>query len=110
MQYVYRFEKQAAAPLTEDRMSSLALEYGELELRYYAPDGIDTQTPHDRDEVYFVVEGRGRFFCDGAREEFGPGDAIFVPAGAEHRFEEWVGKLAVWVVFYGPIGGSPKSD
>ena len=30
---------------------------------------------------------------------------IWVPAGAEHRFEDFSDDLAVWVVFYGPEGG-----
>lgn len=34
-----------------------------------------------------------------------PGDFLFVPAGVEHRFEEFTDDLAVWVVFYGPDGG-----
>ena len=37
--------------------------------------------------------------------DFGPGDLLFVPAGVEHRFEEFSDDLAVWVVFYGPDGG-----
>ncbi len=36
---------------------------------------------------------------------FGPGDALFVPAGAVHRFEEFSEDFAAWVVFYGPEGG-----
>jgi hypothetical protein len=30
---------------------------------------------------------------------------LFVPAGAEHRFEDFTDDLTVWVVFYGPEGG-----
>jgi hypothetical protein len=28
-----------------------------------------------------------------------------VPAGVEHRFEQFTDDLAVWVVFFGPEGG-----
>jgi hypothetical protein len=31
-----------------------------------------------------------------------------VPAGVEHRFEEFTEDLAVWVIFYGPEGGEGR--
>ena len=80
-------------------------EHGTLQVEIYAPRGTDPQQPHSRDEVYVVVSGTGKFHCDGAREPFGPGDFLFVPAGVEHRFEDFTDDLVVWVVFYGPEGG-----
>src|SRR5262249_42457169 len=71
----------------------------------FAPRGVDTQTPHRRDEVYVVVRGAGWFVNGPDRHRLGPGDLLFVPAGVEHRFEEFSDDLAVWVVFYGPEGG-----
>ena len=79
--------------------------HGSLRVEVYAPRGLDAQQPHDRDEVYVVGAGAGVFFCDGARERFGPGDFLFVPAGVAHRFEDFTDDLAVWVLFYGPEGG-----
>src|SRR4051794_28763777 len=79
--------------------------HGTLSVELYAPRGNDPQTPHTRDEVYVVVTGRGEFVNDGARQRFGPGDLLFVPAQVEHRFENFTDDLAVWVVFYGPEGG-----
>ncbi|HEY6572923.1 MAG TPA: cupin domain-containing protein, partial [Candidatus Eisenbacteria bacterium] len=58
-----------------------------------------------RDEVYVVISGSGKFLNGVARRPFGPGDFLFVPAGVEHRFEEFSDDLAVWVIFYGPEGG-----
>jgi mannose-6-phosphate isomerase-like protein (cupin superfamily) len=55
--------------------------------------------------VYVVVLGKGYFVNAPDRHRFGPGDLFFVPAGVEHRFEEFTGKLAAWVIFYGPDGG-----
>lgn len=71
----------------------------------YAPRGTDPQTPHVRDEVYFVVSGSGEFVVAGERAPFAAGDALFVGAGIEHRFENFTGDFAAWVVFYGPEGG-----
>jgi mannose-6-phosphate isomerase-like protein (cupin superfamily) len=36
---------------------------------------------------------------------FGPGDALFVPAGMKHRFENFSDDFATWIMFYGPEGG-----
>ncbi len=78
---------------------------GELELELFAPRGRDTQQPHSRDELYFIVRGKGDFFIGGRRHAFGPGDALFAPAGVEHRFENFGDDFLTWVVFYGPEGG-----
>ncbi len=94
-----------AAPLPEGRRSALLFEHGSLELRHYAPRGTDPQTPHDRDELYVVASGRGSFVRGTERVRFGPNDVLFVPAGMEHRFEDFSEDLSVWVVFYGPKGG-----
>ena len=81
------------------------LEHGTMEVEVYAPRGHDPQEPHARDELYFVVAGSGAFVNGPDRHPFGPGDALFVPAGVEHRFEDFTDDLVVWVVFYGPEGG-----
>jgi mannose-6-phosphate isomerase-like protein (cupin superfamily) len=85
------------------------LRHGSLSLELYAPRGHDPQQPHERDELYVVVGGHGRFergdgeACE--RVPFGPGDVLFVPAGCPHRFVDFSADFAVWVVFYGPLGG-----
>jgi mannose-6-phosphate isomerase-like protein (cupin superfamily) len=84
-----------------------AFTHGSLAVELYAPVSSDPQTPHDRDEVYFVISGRGTFEVAGARSAFAPGDALFVAAGVEHRFENFSADFAAWVVFYGPVGGEP---
>ena len=81
------------------------LGHGSLEVEVYAPRGTDPQTPHTRDELYVVVSGNGEFVNGPGRHPFGPGDVLFVAAGVEHRFEDFIDDLVVWVVFYGPEGG-----
>jgi mannose-6-phosphate isomerase-like protein (cupin superfamily) len=80
-------------------------QHGTLAVELYAPRGTDPQTPHTRDEVYVVVEGRGTFRNGSERHPFERGDVLFVAAGVEHRFEQFSDDLAVWVFFYGPEGG-----
>ena len=79
--------------------------HGSLNVELYAPRGTDPQSPHTRDEVYVVIEGKGTFRNGTERHPFGPGDVLFVAAGVEHRFEAFSDDLAVWVFFYGPEGG-----
>jgi mannose-6-phosphate isomerase-like protein (cupin superfamily) len=81
------------------------LGHGSMEVEVYAPRGTDPQTPHNRDELYVVVSGSGEFVNGPERRPFGSGDVLFVPAGVEHRFEDFTDDLVVWVVFYGPEGG-----
>jgi len=93
------------APLPAGRRSAELLRHGSLELRYYAPRGMDPQAPHDRDELYIVVSGKGSLVRGGERVACGAGDALFVPAKMEHRFEDFSSDFAAWVVFFGPQGG-----
>ena len=79
--------------------------HGSLVVELYKPDKVDKQTPHTRDEVYIIASGNGRFFNAGVYVDFSPGDFLFVPAGAEHRFEKFTDDFSTWVLFYGPEGG-----
>lgn len=79
--------------------------HGSLVVELYKPDRIDRQTPHTRDEVYIIAAGTGRFYNEGTNIDFSPGDFIFVPAGAEHRFVDFTDDFTTWVLFYGPEGG-----
>jgi mannose-6-phosphate isomerase-like protein (cupin superfamily) len=90
-------------PLGEDSVG--VFEHGSLVVKLYTPRGSDTQTPHSRDEVYVVARGAGEFLSGGTRQPFGPLDVLFVPAGVEHRFENFSDDFAVWVFFYGAEGG-----
>lgn len=58
----------------------------------------DRQEPHANDEVYVVLEGSGALEVEGEQTRLREGEAIFVPAGADHR---WVGyeNLSVLVIF-----------
>ena len=82
-----------------------AMAHGSMELELYAPRGHDPQQPHRRDELYIVISGRGEFDNGGERVRFGPGDALFVPAGRPHRFVDFSADFATWVLFWGPEGG-----
>jgi mannose-6-phosphate isomerase-like protein (cupin superfamily) len=74
-----------------------------LELGVYvlvAPEP-DRQQPHADDEVYVVLEGHGTLEIDGEAVPLTEGEAVFVPAGAEHRFTGYE-NLSVLVIFARP--------
>ena len=81
------------------------LAHGTMSVELYAPRGTDGQTPHVQDELYFILQGAGEIVIAGERQACQPGDAFFVAAGAEHRFENFSNDFATWVVFWGPQGG-----
>ena len=60
----------------------------------------DRQQPHDRDELYVVLDGRGTLQIEDDEVALKEGQAVFVPAGAEHRFVGYEG-LSVLVIFAG---------
>lgn len=97
-----------AAPVEDGRASALLMRHGSMSLRYYAPRGVDAQTPHDQDELYLIAQGSGMFRRADTVQPFGPGDALFVPAGIAHRFEDFSDDFATWVVFYGAQGGESE--
>lgn len=93
---------QAVTASGDDRYGVL-LEYGTLEIGFYAPQGSDPQTPHDQDEAYVVHSGSGTFQLEGTEKAFEAGDVLFVPAGMEHRFRDFTADFGAWVVFCGPL-------
>jgi mannose-6-phosphate isomerase-like protein (cupin superfamily) len=92
-----------ALPLSPGRRSSEVFVDGDLEIRFYAPEGHDPQSPHDRDELYIVAAGRGKFRVGDRVDPFEPGALLYVAAREVHRFEEFSEDFAVWVVFHGPV-------
>ncbi|MGH9821058.1 MAG: cupin domain-containing protein [Pyrinomonadaceae bacterium] len=71
-----------------------------VRLVFFAPRGTDYQTFHDEDEFYFIASGTGEIVVDGDRSKCEAGDAFFVPAMAEHRFENFSPDFAAWAVFF----------
>jgi mannose-6-phosphate isomerase-like protein (cupin superfamily) len=98
-------EAQANLPGPAGEHSVSFLQRGTLNVKLSLPVPPNQQTPHEQDEVYVIIRGRGVLLHDGKRDPFEAGDLLFVAAGTEHRFEDFTEDLAVWVVFYGPPGG-----
>ncbi|GGG33762.1 hypothetical protein GCM10010964_22120 [Caldovatus sediminis] len=86
----FAFAAAALAPPGPGRCGARLLGRGALEARRYAPRGRHPQGPHGRDAVPVGVSG--------------PGDLLFAPAGAGHRFGDFP-DLAARVILRGPEGG-----
>ncbi|HET9058260.1 MAG TPA: cupin domain-containing protein [Chitinophagaceae bacterium] len=84
------------------------MHHGTLSVEYFAPKKVDTQEPHKQDEIYVIVSGYSVFYCGGRWMDCKKGDLIFVPAGMEHRFQNFSDDFATWVIFYGPDGGEKE--
>ena len=82
-----------------------ALEHGSMTVAQYASRGNDAQTPHTRDEVYFALAETDEFVHAGEYCSVAPGDALFVAAGIDHRFEHFSDDMAAWGVFCAPDRG-----
>ena len=92
-------------PPTDGNLAVPVFSSGSLEVELYSLQDVDTQQPHSRDEIYIVARGDGVFFDGEAWQRVSSGSFVFVPAGQEHRFEDFSDDFAVWVIFYGPEGG-----
>jgi mannose-6-phosphate isomerase-like protein (cupin superfamily) len=64
-------------------------------------ESIDTQLPHDEDEIYYVIEGREVIDVAGERRQVQPGSVVFVARHVEHRFVEIEADLSI-LVFFAP--------
>jgi mannose-6-phosphate isomerase-like protein (cupin superfamily) len=101
-------EMFARLPGPKGERFATAFEHYSLKTLIYAPVGSDPQQPHTQDEIYIVMSGRGDFVRGDEKVPFRTGDLLFVPAGLEHRFENFSADLKLWVAFYGPVGGEEK--
>jgi mannose-6-phosphate isomerase-like protein (cupin superfamily) len=74
------------------------------------PGAWDHQTPHEEDEVYFVVSGRATFEAGSERRDVSAGQVIYVAARQEHRFTDIVEELRVLVFFSAPGRTAPAQS
>ena len=96
------------AGLAGDARFHVGLRHGSMTVELYRPAGHDGQSPHRRDEVYIIRQGTARFARNGDVVAVAAGDTLFVPAGMDHRFEQFSADFDTWVVFWGPDGGEQE--
>ena len=70
--------------------------------------GEDRQSPHDADEVYYVLAGRATAVVEGDRIEVERGSVLFVGKDKDHRFVDITEDLSLLVFFATPGGGDDR--
>ena len=63
--------------------------------------GVDPQSPHTEDEVYYVVSGRAKIKVAEEDRDVQAGSIVYVAKNVEHRFHSIVEELRV-IVFFAP--------
>jgi mannose-6-phosphate isomerase-like protein (cupin superfamily) len=63
--------------------------------------GVDPQSPHTEDEVYYVVSGRAQIKVADEDRSVLEGSIVYVEKNVEHRFHSIKEELTV-IVFFAP--------
>jgi mannose-6-phosphate isomerase-like protein (cupin superfamily) len=59
----------------------------------------DKQSPHQEDEIYYVVRGKAKMRLGREERSISQGDVIFVEKNLEHRFFDIAEELELLVIF-----------
>ncbi len=68
----------------------------------------DMQSPHEEDEAYVVLEGKGRLKIESDEYEVKPGKILFVKRGTRHSFFDIEEDLTVLALFGSRHHGLPR--
>jgi mannose-6-phosphate isomerase-like protein (cupin superfamily) len=71
------------------------------------PGGVDPQSPHTEDEVYYVLSGKAQIKVADEDRAVQAGSVIYVAKNVEHRFHSIEEELTV-LVFFAPAEFSLK--
>ena len=63
--------------------------------------GQDPQQPHNEDELYYIINGKGMIHVDGEDRPVIPGTTIYVGANIVHYFHTITEDLTI-LVFFAP--------
>ncbi len=63
--------------------------------------GVDPQSPHTEDEVYYVVSGKAQIQVADENHAVQAGSIVYVTKNVEHRFHSIEEELTV-IVFFAP--------
>jgi mannose-6-phosphate isomerase-like protein (cupin superfamily) len=85
----------------------LASEKLSVGLSVWPAGSVDRQTPHEEDEVYYIIAGRGHIRVGAEDRRISPGSLVFVAAHVEHRFHDIEQDLRV-LVFWSPPHSSTR--
>lgn len=64
-------------------------------------NGIDSQSPHTEDEVYYVVSGKGKIKVADEDKDVNAGSIVYVAKNVEHKFHSIEEEITI-LVFFAP--------
>lgn len=64
-------------------------------------NGVDLQSPHTEDEVYYVVSGKGKIKVADEDRDVQAGSIVYVAKNVEHKFHSIEEELTI-LVFFAP--------
>jgi mannose-6-phosphate isomerase-like protein (cupin superfamily) len=71
--------------------------------------GIDPQSPHTEDEVYYLVSGRAKILVAEENRDVQAGSIVYVAKNVAHKFHSIEEELTV-LVFFAPAEYSRKDN
>jgi len=71
--------------------------------------GMDPQSPHTEDEVYYVVSGKAKIKVGDEERDVEAGSIVYVEKSAVHRFHSIEEELKL-LVFFAPAEYSRQND
>jgi len=88
---------------SSDRLYLEFLKVPDLSMGLYVlpAGGVDPQSPHTEDEVYYVVSGRAKIKVADEERLVQAGSIVYVAKNMEHRFHSIDEELTV-LVFFAP--------
>ncbi|OEU96063.1 cupin domain-containing protein [Streptomyces oceani] len=100
----FRLEELEAERSVNDGAYLRFLHQRNMSAGLYALDKgtVDTQQPHQQDEMYVVMSGRGSLTVGDETTQVARGSVVYVPARVPHRFHHISEDLRVLVVFSPP--------
>ena len=108
-EFNYPLEKLLKAHAEEGKLYHEFLRVPDMSAGLYilSAGSQDSQQPHSEDEMYYIIRGKGQFFCNGDDVSVSEGSVLYVPKQIEHRFHSIEEDLHI-LVFFAPEEGSQK--
>lgn len=99
----FEFSQLVSKQASNDRLYLEFLKVPDLSMGLYVlpAGGMDPQSPHSEDEVYYVVSGKARITVADEDVPVQAGSIVYVPRHVEHRFHSVEEELKL-LVFFAP--------
>ncbi|WP_299432409.1 cupin domain-containing protein [uncultured Meiothermus sp.] len=99
--YVFTLEQLEAQRVRAAKLYLEFLRVPSLSAGWYVLEAgaADPQNPHNEDEVYVVLRGKGKIRVGSQVTPVQPGSVVFVQAQVEHKFFDIQERLEILVIF-----------